>query len=308
MTLTASVNDFFTHCRYEKQLSPKTLKAYEIDLKQFILFLKNKENIKDVSKHEIRDYLASIVSLKPRTVKRKAATIKAFFNHLEFEDIIDLNPLRKMRIKIKEPQVLLSAMDLGEIKKIFRISYQLKNTNNKLSLSYLNALRNIVVIELLFATGARVSEIANLKKSNLNLRSGNITIKGKGNKERNIQICNVESIAVINEYCSLFESSISTSGGWLLVNRLNRRLSDQSIRGIVRKICTKAGIKRKVTPHAFRHTFGTLLLEKNVDIRYIQAMLGHSSIMTTQIYTHVNNKRQRQILATKHPREDFSIQ
>lgn len=306
MTLTASINDFFNHCRYEKNLSPKTLKAYEIDLRQFSLFLNNTKTLLEISKHEIRNYLTSISLLKPRTIKRKAATIKVFFNYLEFEDLIQINPLRKMRIKIKEPQILFSVMDFVEIKKIFRAGYRLK-TKDKSSFSYLTAVRNIVVIELLFATGARVSEIANLRKANLNLKTGNLTIKGKGNKERIIQICNTETLAIINEYYSLLEKNISASGGWLLVNRLNKKLSDQSIRHIVKNICLEAGLKRKITPHAFRHTFGTLLLEKNVDIRYIQAMLGHSSITTTQIYTHVNNKRQRQILAAKHPRRDFSI-
>ena len=90
-----------------------------------------------------------------------------------------------------------------------------------------------------------------------------------------------------------------------MINRFNQKLSDQSIRAIVKKICAQAGINRRITPHTFRHTFGTLLLEKGVDIRYIQTLLGHSSIVTTQIYTHVNNKQQRQILTTKHPRRDF---
>ncbi len=306
MTLTTSINDFFNHCRYEKNLSSKTLKAYEIDLRQFSLFLKDIETLQEISKHEIRNYLTSISSLKPRTVKRKVATIKTFFNYMEFEDLIQINPLRKMRIKIKEPQVLFSVMDFMEIKKIFKTSYQLK-TNNKSNFSYLTAVRNIVVIELLFATGARVSEIANLKKTNLNLKTGGLTIKGKGNKERSIQICNSETLAIINEYYSLFEVHVTASGGWFLVNRLNKKLSDQSIRSIVKNICLKAGLKRKITPHMFRHTFGTLLLEKNVDLRYIQSMLGHSSITTTQVYTHVNSKRQRQILTAKHPRRDFSV-
>lgn len=306
MTLSASINDFFNHCRYEKNLSSKTLKAYEIDLRQFSLFLSDLDTVTEITKHELRSYLTSISSLKPRTVKRKSATIKTFFNYLEFEDIIEINPVRKMRIKIKEPQILFSVMDFAEIKKIFKASYKIK-ADNKSKFAYLTAVRNIVVIELLFATGARVSEIANLKMSNINLRSGNITIKGKGNKERVIQICNSETLSIVNEYCSLFESDILASGGWFLVNRLNKKLSDQSIRCIVKNICIRAGLKRRITPHMFRHTFGTLLLEKNVDIRYIQSMLGHSSITTTQIYTHVNARRQRQILTARHPRRDFSV-
>lgn len=308
MTFTDSISDYFAHCTYEKHLGLKTLKAYETDLRQFRLFLKDKDSISDISKNDIRNYLTSISALKPRTIKRKSAAIKAFFNFLEFEDIIQINPFRKMRIKFKEPQVLLSVMDISEIKKIFKSVYQKKNKiTDKFSFSYLSCIRDIVVIELLFATGARVSEIADLKKTSLNFRSGNILFKGKGNKERVVQVCNSETLSVLNEYCNLYERPIDSSGDWLLVNRNNKKLSDQSIRGIVKNTCKKAGLKRRITPHAFRHTFGTLLLEKNVDIRYIQSMLGHSSITTTQIYTHVNNKRQRQILASKHPREDFSV-
>lgn len=308
MTLMTSVNDFLSHCLYDKRLSRKTIKAYKIDLCQFSSFVKEIELLYAISKNEIRNYLISISNLKPRTIKRKSASLKTFFNYLEFEDLITVNPFRKMRVKIKEPQVLLSVMDLTEIKKIFKTCYRSKSEiEDKTSSLYKRALLNIVIIELLFATGARVSEVANLKKSNINFRSGNVVIKGKGNKERTIQICNSETLRILDEYCSLNETQIINSGGWLLINRHGRNLSDQSIRNIVKQICSKAGFKRRITPHSFRHTFGTLLLEKNVDIRYIQSMLGHSSIMTTQIYTHVNNKRQRQILASKHPRRDFSF-
>jgi integrase/recombinase XerD len=308
MHLQTASQEFLLHCRLEKNLSPKTLKAYQIDLNQVQAFLNSQIAVTDITKHDIRNYLESISTLKPKSVKRKIATLKALFNYLEFEDRILINPFRKMRIKIKEPFRLPTVMDIQDIVKIFKAGYRRKKeiTDQK-SYAYREAIRNIAVLELLFTTGARVSEIAGLKKENINLHTGIIIIKGKGNKERIIQICNKETIDLLQNYYSLFEQYIADSGGWFLVNRSNKKLSDQSIRNMVKKVARKAGLSKRITPHIFRHSFATLLLEKDVDIKYIQSLLGHSSINTTQIYTHVNRKRQRQILHAKHPRRDFSM-
>lgn len=309
MKIIKSINDFINHCIYEKNLSPKTIKAYKIDLMQLQnFFVKNEYSpaISDVTKHELREFLISITELKPKSVKRKIAVIKAMFNYLEFEDIININPFRKMRIKIREPKVLPKAMNKSEVFNILKTAYkQISSGNTLTSYSYADKLRNLVVIELLFTTGARVSEIADLKKENININSGLIKIKGKGNKERIINICNKETLKILQDYYKLFKNKIESSGSYFLINRLGNKLSDQSIRTIVRKLAANSSIQKNITPHMFRHTFATLLLEKDVDIKYIQTMLGHSSILTTQIYTHVNNTKQKQILKSKHPRKDL---
>jgi integrase/recombinase XerD len=306
MTTSNAIREFLLHCKLEKNLSEKTLKAYGIDLRQFKTFLATKEMIADVTRQDIRDYIASLSALKPKSVKRKLASTKALFNFLEFEDSILVNPFRKMRMNIKEPQTLPSVLDMPEMIKIFKAGYQHKNElKNKNGYAYRESVRNIVVLELLFTTGARVSEIAGLKQDSISVQSGNITIRGKGNKERIIQVCNKETITMLRHYLALFQDNIMASGGWFLVNRFNKKLSDQSIRNMVKTIAGKAGLTRRVTPHIFRHSFATLLLEKDVDIKYIQSLLGHSSIMTTQIYTHVNRAKQKQILRSKHPRKDF---
>jgi integrase/recombinase XerD len=231
------------------------------------------------------------------------------FNYLEFEDKIMNSPFRKMRIKIKEPSKLPNVLNISEMTSIFKSAYENKKVIKVESgYDYFESLRNIVVVELLFATGARVSEIANLTDSQIDVCSGDLTIRGKGDKERIIQICNKETIQILKKYRKLFIAKINTSGGYFLVNRLNKKLSDQSIRIIVKNISKKASIKTHVTPHALRHTVTTLLLEKDVDIKYIQSILGHSSIVTTQIYTHVNREKQKQILKMKHPRKEFSNQ
>lgn len=308
MNIKTTIEGFLFHCRIEKNLSPKTLKAYSTDLDQFKSFLGNKEKIADVDKQDIRDFLSAVSHLKPKSVKRKIATVKALFNFLEFEDSISLNPFRKMRIRIKEPFRLPVVMDLQEIQKMFKLSYHKKNkVINEKKYSYKEAVRNIAVLELLFSTGARVSEIAWLKPDSINLRTGIITIKGKGNKERIIQICNKETSLVLNQYYALYKEQINASG-WFLINRFNQRMTDQSIRNMVKKTAKEAALSKVITPHIFRHSFATLLLERDVDIKYIQSLLGHSSITTTQIYTHVNSKRQGQLLKAKHPRKEFIMQ
>ena len=310
-TLLADINDFLKHCTYEKNLSTKTIKSYRIDLTQLMNFLIKNDlatQTELITKVELRQYLEELSSLKPKSIKRKTASIKAMFNYLEFEDKIAVNPWRKMKVKIKESRSLPRVMDLPEIKKIFKAAYlKSQPRSNGNSFAYFEYLRNIAVIELLFSTGARVSEISGLKTKNINLHNGNVTIRGKGNKERIIQICNSETLKLLQDYFDLAKTRVSDNNNYFLVNRLGNRLSDQSIRNIIKKLTYKAGLHKHITPHMFRHTFATLLLEKDVDIKYIQLLLGHSSIMTTQIYTHVNRAKQKKILRTKHPRKDFSL-
>lgn len=308
--LTDSIELFLHHCKFEKNLSVKTLKAYKIDLHQFCNFLYSDHNINElklISKNELRLYIASLVNLKPKSIKRKIAAIKAMYNFLEFEGYIESTPFRKLKLRIKEPQILPTVLDLKEINKIYNTAYQVKHDVKDIkSYTYIEALRNVVVIELLFTTGARVSEISNLKISSINLESGVLRISGKGKKERIIQICNRETIIILRQYIKLNNQEI-TKSGYLLTNRLGNRLTEQSIRTIVKRYSVISGITKPITPHTFRHSFATLLLEKDVDIKYIQSMLGHSSIMTTQIYTHVNTHKQRQILKSKHPRKMMNM-
>ena len=299
-TIQTTIKEFLIHCRHEKNLSEKTIKAYCIDLSQLTRFLIEKNysmEVERITKTELREFLESLSLLKPKSVKRKIATIRVMFNYLEFEDKIISNPLRKMRIKIKESRRLPNVMDIAEIGNIFKSAYKpAENAKASDKYSYLEAIRNIAVVELLFATGARVSEVANLSEEHIDVTSGSVTIKGKGDKERIIQICNNESLNALKKYRKLFEHKIRDSGGFFLINRFGKQLSDQSIRNIVKKLTGAAGFKRRITPHTFRHSVATLLLEKDVDIKYIQTILGHSSIITTQIYTHVNREKQKQIL------------
>jgi integrase/recombinase XerD len=309
-SLQQAIDNFLQHCRYEKNLSEKTIYFYNLDLIQFKSFVFNNsypDAIQEINKHHLKHYLREISGWKIKTVKRKIASLKAMFNYLEFEDIITINPIRRIRISLKEAICLPKALNKHEIKAMLNEVYNAISNVPKSKYAYLEKVRNATVVELLFSTGARVSEIANLKLDDLDRKSGALMLKGKGNKERVIQICNADTLALIEIYICLFEEKITASGGYLLINRLGNKLSDQSIRNMVNAIAVKAEISKKVTPHTFRHSFATLLLENDVDIKYIQAMLGHSSIVTTQIYTQVNREKQKQILTDKHPRMDFSL-
>jgi len=300
---------FLTHCKYEKNLSPKTIKAYELDSKQFSNFLDEKfsYDVNIITKFEIRNYLRSLRNYEVKTIKRKIATIKALFNFLEFEDVISINPFRKLKINLKETRQLPSLMDTTEVRKILQVAYNSYRDSLPGTFKAILTLRDVVVLELLFATGIRVSELCNLKVKDVDLDSGNVLILGKGRKERIIQVCNQETLDLLKLYRTLVETGDKAQNESFFKSRLNNTISDQSIRYMIKKYYLKAGIKKHITPHTFRHTFATLLLEEDVDIKYIQHLLGHSNISITQIYTHVNKKKQRRILLDKHPRSKFRL-
>ena len=308
-TIQESINEYMFHCKYEKNLSSKTLKAYSIDLKQFQNYnTLQSVPITDIDKNILKQYIQRLFELafKEKTIKRKLATLKAFFNYLEFDEQIVVNPFRKINISIKEPKRLPQTLNIREIKKLLSYMYKVKTTTNINKYSYKAIVRDILILELLFATGMRVSEISNLKLSDIDTRMYIIKIIGKGDKERSIHICDSEIKNILKEYFELFRSSFSNKK-FLFINRLEEQISEQSIRFMVKKYQKLVGIEKHITPHMFRHTFATMLLEEGVDIRYIQHLLGHSSIATTQIYTQVNLKQQKKIINTKHPRRNLQF-
>ncbi len=297
---------YLNYCRYEKGLTDKTLKSYRIDITQFSLFLG--KTLIYCDKGDMQGYLSSLHGIyKVKSVKRKIASLKAFYNYLECEEIMDQNPFAKMRVKLHEPFLLPKTIPLTSIDLILQCAYKTRDANKSTqSYSYKSNLRDIAVLELLFATGMRVSELCSISTNTIDMNDGTIRIYGKGAKERIIQIGNPDVRAAVERYYEAFSEQIQGTG-WLFVNRLGNHLSDQSVRNMIDTYATRAGIEQHITPHMFRHSFATLLLEEDVDIRYIQQLLGHSSITTTQIYTHVTSKKQRDILTTKHPRNRITI-
>lgn len=300
------IKEYLQHCKFQKSLSPKTIKAYRIDLTQFSNYIGS--NIFNCDKELLQKYLSLLhTRYKVKTIKRKIASIKAFFSYLEEEEIMEANPFNRLRIKLHEPFLLPKTIPFGTINLLLQYAHKKKKMfSNVMSYQYQASLRDVAILELLFATGMRVSELCSIRVDTIDLNDGVIKIYGKGAKERIIQIGNPDVLSSVKAYYEAFSSSIHKTG-WFFVNRLGNQLSDQSVRNMINMYVNLAGIDDHITPHMFRHSFATLLLEEDVDIRYIQQLLGHSSITTTQIYTHVTFKKQRDILTNKHPRNRISV-
>ena len=308
-TLQTSIEDFLCHCQFEKNLCSNTTKAYKIDLEQFLKFVQNNgysETIEKLDKVTLKAYLKQLSGFKPKTIKRKVASIKAFLNEMEVEEVIMINPFRKMRVQIKEPIILPTVMNSLEVEKLINAVWNDRKLYQCESFSYSQVIRNIAVFEMLFATGMRVSELCNLKINDIDFTTYTVRINGKGNKERLTQVCNSEAILALSRYHDLFKDRMSDNS-FFFQNRTNNRFSEQSVRHLIKKYVSLTGLTKNITPHTFRHSFATLLLEEDVDIKYIQQLLGHSSIMTTQIYTHVNMQQKIKLLNLKHPRKNFQV-
>ncbi len=289
-TFNYYVEEYLDYCKYRKRLDKKTLKAYGIDLKQYQNFCS------DFSAGITKDAGDKFITglhrqSKPKTVKRKIASLKAFFRYLEYKELLQENPFSKLDVRFREAMLLPKTIPFHSIQAFLSVLYARKEqaySNYQLGC----CLRDIAIVELLFATGLRISELCALKPSDIDLESGNILIYGKGSKERILQIGNPDILSALISYRDFFKNTIDACG-YFFVNRLCPSIIDQSVRFMIDRYAKLAGIDRHITPHMFRHSFATLLLEQGVDIRYIQRMLGHSSISTTEIYTHVTNEKQK---------------
>lgn len=306
MNLYEKLQSYLDYCEFRKQLDHNTLKAYRIDLRQYFEFVQNN----DISKEKIEEYIINLhKKYKQKTVKRKIASLKAFFAYLEEEGIIQESPMWHIRTKFKEENILPRIIPREEIEKLLNYMYKKrKNTisENKYLLRDI-AIRDIAIVEIFFATGARVYEVANIKNENIDLGSGVIRFMGKGGKERVIQIAEKTVLKLLKEYYKENQSAIEKCG-FFFVNQRKERFTEQSIRGMLKKYVNQAGIQRKITPHMFRHSFATYLIEEGVDVSCVQQLLGHSSIKTTQIYIHLAAKKQADILKALHPRKKMRIE
>lgn len=303
--LQKHVKNYLKYCQTQKRLDEKTLRAYRIDLTQFCAYIQPTD-ILETTSEILENFFADLhQKYKPKTVKRKIASLKTLFHYFEYKDLIIQNPFNKMQIKFREPVLLPKTIPLYNVETFLSAIYK-QTSNAKTAYQRRNALRDAAVIELLFATGIRVSELCSLKDNDVNLYEKTILIYGKGAKERKVQIGNDDVINVLRKYKSDFEKEIHNCE-YFFANQCGRKLSEQSVRRMINKYTSLASIDLHITPHMFRHTFATSLLEADVDIRYIQEILGHSSITVTEIYTHVAMSKQRDILTTKHPRKNFRI-
>lgn len=299
--MTEQVKKYLEYCKFRKELDRNTLKAYQIDLRQFFEYTQEAMPCKN----KIEDYITELhKKYKPKTVKRKIASIKAYYNYLEEHEIIENNPFRKIKVKFKEAQILPRIIPREEIEQLLNCMYLYKDKNDEKAYKYW--LRDIAVAEVLFATGARVYEISNIKADSVDLKTGLIKIMGKGGKERYTPIAIPEILTILKKYYEKNAEAIKRCG-FFFVNRRGERYTEQSIRFMLKKYTKLAGINRNITPHMFRHSFATYLIEAGVDISCVQQILGHNSIKTTQIYIHIAARKQAEILKTMHPRNQMNI-
>lgn len=303
--LQSEIQNYLNYCQHQKRLDEKTLKAYRIDLCQFHNSISTSD-INEITTVILENHIASLhQTYKPKTVKRKIASIKALFHYFEYKELIERNPFNRMHIKFREPVILPKTIPLPIIGTILSTIYKCHKEATTIYQKR-NALRDAAVIEVLFSTGMRISELCSLRPMDVDFYEQTILIYGKGAKERRIQIGNEDVFSILVAYKENFKMEIEACNHFF-VNQSARPLSDQAVRRMINKYTSLAAVELHITPHMFRHTFATSLLEADVDIRYIQEMLGHSSINITEIYTHVAMAKQRDILTTKHPRKDFVI-
>ena len=279
MELNMLTVQYLTACESEKRLDKKTIKAYRIDLRQFTEYVIGQAASFD--RETIKSYTAYMnQKFRPSTVKRKIASIRAFVTWLMEENLMEKNPFENLHLKVQKPTLLPRVIPFWVIRSILEEVHK----RQKLNLDNMTVLRETAVIEMLFATGMRVSELSGLKTENIDLKEGVIRIFGKGSKERIAYIGNAEVLEALRKYA---EACQPERNGTFFLNSRGKRLSEQSVRNIVRKYGELVDYPTRITPHMFRHSVATLLLEEDVDIRCIQHILGHSSILTTQIYTQI---------------------
>ena len=300
--LEKQLESYYEDCEFRKRLNEKTIKAYTIDLNQYLEFITTTE----INQKIINEYIHYLNKkyLKYKTIKRKIASVKAFYSYLEYEEIIDYSPFNKIKTKIKEPKLLPKTIQKDYIDKIIHLLLKdLKNSKTEFQKKI--SLRNITLISVMFSTGIRVSELCNIKLKDIDLLEKKLKIFGKGSKERILYLGNSNVVQLCQMY--LTYNNTCKKNEYFFLNKFNKKLSEQTVRILLKKIESELELSTHITPHMFRHTFATTLLEKGVDIRSIQNILGHSSISTTQIYTYVTYSKQKEILTNKNPINDYQL-
>ena len=299
MNWQQAIKQFRNYLKLERSLSGNSVNAYVHDiqkLQQFIELSNPALKPADLQQKHLEEFLQYITELQlnARSQSRMISGIKSFYKYLLLEDIVESNPsalIESPKLSMKLPEVL----DLEEINKI----------EAAIDLSQPEGQRNKAIIETLYSCGLRVSELINLKLSNLYFEEGFIKVIGKGNKERLIPL-NKKVIKEIKYYLQdrrKLPAIAKEAQNILFLNRRGKRLTRVMIFTIVKQLAKKAGIKKNISPHTFRHSFASHLVDGGADLRAVQEMLGHESIITTEIYTHLDNDYLRSAIIQYHPRE-----
>lgn len=291
------IDKFISYLKYEKKFSPHTYESYYIDLKQLNSFLSADKVISysTINKSTCRSFLIYLESLRlsKRSIARKISSIRSFYRFLMREGTVKSDPWRILSLP-KIPKKLPTFLYSEEIQAL------LAQPSNRTA----SGLRDRAILEILYASGMRVSELTKLNFVDINMEDGEIVVTGKGSKERLVLIGS-HAIAALKDYIKLGRKKLEnkeTPTRALFIGRLSGRLTPRTIERIIKKYIKKAGIDKKITPHSLRHSFATHLLEGGADLRSLQELLGHSSLSTTQMYTHITKEHLKSLYNKMHPR------
>jgi integrase/recombinase XerD len=298
MEMIAAINSFLTHVRVEKGLSNNTVSAYRRDLLKFESFAKKRKlALQSISRDHLVDFLASLYRLKleSRTVARHLVTLRNFFRYAQMQEFISEDPSQNL----ESPKIRRSLPDYLRLEEVEKL---LAQPDEKTPIG----LRDRAMLEVLYSSGLRVSELTGLRVMDLDRTAGYVRCIGKGDKERVVPI-GKKAMALVDRYLrdarpKLLGKGQLTHSQVLFLNRRGGGFSRVGVWKILSAYGRQAGLRVALTPHMLRHSFATHLLERGADLRSVQLMLGHSDISTTQIYTHVVEERLKQIYKAHHPR------
>lgn len=288
------IDEFLDYLKYERNYSDHTIIGYENHLNLFYEFLKNKKinNYNNVDYSIVRSYINYLYEKKytSKSICNHISSLRSFFKYLKNEDAIKNNPM----VLIQNPKLE---------KKLPKYLYY-EDVERILNVPDLNTdvgIRDALILELLYVTGIRVSELVNIKLLDINFSEKKIKIIGKGNKER-FALYGSRCEQLMNKYLKVRNNFLKISNEYLILGKSGRKINDRTVRSIISDIALKANVKLKISPHTFRHTFATHMLNEGADLRSVQELLGHENLSTTTIYTHVTNERLRNVYLHTHPR------
>ena len=281
------LDKFFTYLEVEKNYSSHTTLNYRIDLEEFARFLGGM-TVETVAYPDLRRFLAQLKgrNLKPRSLARKLSSLRSFFKFLQREKIIQSNPA-KLLVTPKLDKPLPHFMSEEEVVQLIESPKSSKR----------NSPRDKAIFEILYSTGIRVSELVGLNVDDVDFIGNIIKVMGKGKKERIVPIGN-HALNALKEYMD----GRKVDNKFIFVNKNGTRLGDRSVRNIINKYILEQAMSQHVTPHMFRHSFATHLLNHGADLRSVQELLGHVNLSTTQIYTHLTTEKLKRVYDQAHPR------
>ncbi|MGH7771419.1 MAG: tyrosine-type recombinase/integrase [Candidatus Binatia bacterium] len=316
MTVDEAIQLFLQACEFEQNLTILTLAAYSSDLHQFLdsVSARGSQIDEALTSDALRAHVFKLkrtLCLQDSSIRRKIAVLKRFAAFLEQRDMIAENPFRKARFSYRQtcriPRVLnreeVTAI-LNAVKASLKAETICELQSGRISKTSFVVLRDNALLELLFYTGARVGEVVQLNVDDCDLSGGYLRLNGKGRRDRVISLGCAPVIDALKLYLRA-RSNVQAAGPALFVSVRGHRLSVYSMESRVAMYGASAGIQRKVTPHRLRHTMATMMLENGADLRTVQEILGHTSIRTTQVYTHISSEQRRRAMSQYHPRNLF---